>query len=273
MSTTHSAACQQCQHADESCRPCYSDKGVMACEHCSQHKMCCSHVGGVMANMPTTDITAWMVAVHDGAEIVADALNCQAQMFGMLLDHQMQMIDTLLGEVCGMQTAVNWLSSSGVSSSQVAASTMDAENNEDEDDEGKDVDRAVGRNGAESGDDEDSKRVDIVLVGTGADLGESAVEEEVEGEEEKDKQEEAEGSRPTCVAEVEMFTPPALLGCIRMLRLLRAVWIRTALLTQMEAESEGAELNMRVGFGWGACGGMSMDVRIRLRVNKHAGGP
>ena len=30
MDTTHSAACQQCQHADESCRPRYSDKGVMA---------------------------------------------------------------------------------------------------------------------------------------------------------------------------------------------------------------------------------------------------
>ena len=35
MSTTHSAVCQQCQHADESCRPRYSDKGVLACEHCS----------------------------------------------------------------------------------------------------------------------------------------------------------------------------------------------------------------------------------------------
>ena len=35
----------------------------------------------------------------------------------------------------------------------------------------------------------------------------------------------------------------------------------------------GAELNTGVGFGWGACGGMSMDVRIRLRVDKHTGGP
>ena len=34
-----------------------------------------------------------------------------------------------------------------------------------------------------------------------------------------------------------------------------------------------AELNTEVGFGQGARGGMSMDVRIRLRVDKHAGGP
>ena len=59
--------------------------------------------------------------------------------------------------------------------------------------------------------------------------------------------------------------------------LLRAVQICAALLTQTEveserAESEGVELNTGVGFGWGACGGMSMDVRIHLRVNKHTGG-
>ena len=35
----------------------------------------------------------------------------------------------------------------------------------------------------------------------------------------------------------------------------------------------GAESNMGVGFGQGACGGMSMDARIHLRVDKHAGGP
>ena len=58
MDTTHSAACQQCQHADESCHPRYSDKGVMACERCSRRKMRCSHIGGVMANTPTTDIAA-----------------------------------------------------------------------------------------------------------------------------------------------------------------------------------------------------------------------
>ena len=54
---------------------------------------------------------------------------------------------------------------------------------------------------------------------------------------------------------------------------LRAIRICAALLMWMEAESEGVELNMVVGFGQGACGGMSMDVRIRLRVDKHAGGP
>ena len=35
----------------------------------------------------------------------------------------------------------------------------------------------------------------------------------------------------------------------------------------------GAESNTEVGFGWGARGGMSMDVRIHLRVDKHTGGP
>ena len=55
--------------------------------------------------------------------------------------------------------------------------------------------------------------------------------------------------------------------------LLRAVQIRAALLMRMETESERVESNTGVVFGWGACGGMSMDVRIRLRVNKHAGGP
>ena len=54
---------------------------------------------------------------------------------------------------------------------------------------------------------------------------------------------------------------------------LRAVRIRAALLTQTETESERAESNTGVVFGWGACGGVSMDVRIRLRVDKHAGGP
>ena len=55
--------------------------------------------------------------------------------------------------------------------------------------------------------------------------------------------------------------------------LLRAVQICAALLTRTEAESERAESNTRVGFGRGARGGMSMDARIHLRVNKHAGGP
>ena len=104
----------------------------------------------------------------------------------------------------GCRQPVDQLSTSGVSSSQAAASTMDADDNEDEDDEGEDMDRAV-----ESGDDEDGERVDIVLAGTGVDLGESAVEEEMEGEEEKDEEDEAEGSRPTHMAEAEAFTPPA----------------------------------------------------------------
>ena len=55
--------------------------------------------------------------------------------------------------------------------------------------------------------------------------------------------------------------------------MLRAVRIRAALLTRMEAESERAESNTEVGFGRGASGGMSMDARIHLRVDKHAGGP
>ena len=55
--------------------------------------------------------------------------------------------------------------------------------------------------------------------------------------------------------------------------LLRAVQIRMALLMRTEAESKGAELNMGVGFRWGAHGGMSMGARVCLRVNKHTGGP
>ena len=35
----------------------------------------------------------------------------------------------------------------------------------------------------------------------------------------------------------------------------------------------GAELNTGVVFGRGVHGGISMDARIRLRVDKHAGGP
>ena len=35
----------------------------------------------------------------------------------------------------------------------------------------------------------------------------------------------------------------------------------------------GAELNTGVVFGWGVRGGMGMDARIHLRVDKHAGGP
>ena len=177
----------------------------MACERCSWHKMHCSHVGGVVANMPTTDIAAWTAAVRDGAEVVADALDHQAQMFGALLDRQTQSIDTLLGKVCGMWVAVDRLSASGVSSSQAAVSTVDAGDDEDEDDEGEDVDRAAGSDGAKSGDDEDGKRVDITLAGTGAHLGESA-------------EEEAEGSGPAHVAEAETFMPPTPSGCIRMPR-------------------------------------------------------
>ena len=210
MDTTYSAACQQCQHTDESFRPRYSDKGVMACERCS-------HVGSVVVNMPTTDIVAWTAAVRDGAEVVADALDCQAQTFGALLDCQTQSIDTLLGEVHGMRAAVDRLSASGASSSQVAASTMDADDDEDEDDEGEDVDRAVESDGAESGDDEDGDRVDIALAGTGADLGESA-------EEEENEEEEAEGSGPARAAEAETFTPPTPSGCIRMPRPTTCSW-------------------------------------------------
>ena len=136
MDTTHSAVCQQCQHVDESCRPRYSNKGVVACEHCLRRKMRCSHVGSIVVNMPTTDIAVWMAAVHDGMEVVADALDRQAQTFGALLDCQTQSIDALLGEVCGMRAAVDQLSASGASSSQVAVSTMDTDDNEDEDDEG-----------------------------------------------------------------------------------------------------------------------------------------
>ena len=222
MDTTHSTACQQCQHTDKSCHPCYSDKGVMACERCSRCKMCCSHVGGIVANTPTTDIAAWMAAVRDGAEAVADALDRQAQTFGALLDCQMQSIDVLLGEVRGMRAAVDRLSASGVSSSQAAASTVDVDEDEDEDDE--DVDRAAESIGAESGDDKDGERVDIALVGTGADLGESAEEEEAEAEEDEDKEEEAEGSGPACAAEAEMFTPPTPSGRIRMPRPTMRSW-------------------------------------------------
>ena len=111
-----------------------------------------------------------------------------------------------------MRTDVNWLSASGAGSSQVAASTMDTDDSEDEDDEGKDMD------GVESRDDEDGKRVDIALTGTGVDLGESAgeeeaeaeeekdEEEEAEAEEEKDEEEEAEGSMLVHMAEAETFT-------------------------------------------------------------------
>ena len=144
MDTTHSAACQQCQHADESCRPRYSDKGVMACERCSRCKMHCSHAGSVVANTPTTDIAVWTAAVRDGAEVVADALDRQAQTFGALLDRQTQSIDALLGEVRGMRAAIDRLSASGASSLQAAASTMDADEDEDEDDEGEDVGRCKG---------------------------------------------------------------------------------------------------------------------------------
>ena len=156
MDTIHSVACQQCQHADESCRPRYSDKGVMVCKCCSRCKMRCSHVGGIVVNMPTTDIAAWTAAVRDGAEVVADALDRQVQTFGALLDRQMQSIDALLGEVRGMRATIDRLSASGASSSQAAASTVDAD-----DDEGEDVDRAAESVGAESGDDKDDERVDI----------------------------------------------------------------------------------------------------------------
>ena len=216
MDTTHSVACQQCQHADESCHPRYSDKGVMACECCSWRKMRCSHVGSVVANTPTTNIAVWTAVVRNGAEVVMDALDRQAQTFGALLDHQTQSIDALLGEVRGMRAAVDWLSASGASSSQAAASTVDADDDEDEDDEGEDVDRAAESDGTESRDDEDGERVDIALAGTGADLGESAEEEEVEEEEEKDEDEEAEGSGPARMAEAETFMPPPPSGRIRM---------------------------------------------------------
>ena len=80
-----------------------------------------------MVNMPTTDIAVRTAAVRDGAEVVTDALNRQVQTFGALLDHQMQSIDALLGEVRGMWAAVDQLSASGASSLQVVASTHSVE--------------------------------------------------------------------------------------------------------------------------------------------------
>ena len=65
----------------------------------------------------------------------------------------------------------------------------------------------------------------------------------------------------------------AIFETIFVTQLLRVVRIRAALLTRTETESERAESNTGVVFGQGACGGMSMDARIRLRVDKHTGGP
>ena len=93
----------------------------------AQDALRCSHVGGIVANMPTTDIVAWTAAVRDGAEVVADALDHQAQMFGALLDRQTQSIDALLSKVRGMRAAVDRLSASGASSLQAAASTHSME--------------------------------------------------------------------------------------------------------------------------------------------------
>ena len=57
-----------------------------------------------MANMPTTDIMVWTAAVRDGAEVVMDTLDRQAQTFGALLDHhQTQSIDALLGDTAWME--------------------------------------------------------------------------------------------------------------------------------------------------------------------------
>ena len=92
---------------------------------------------------------------------------------------------------------------------------MDADDNE-----GEDVDRAAGSDGTESRDDEDGERVNIMLAGTGVDLGESVVEEEMEGDEEG----EVEGSGPTCAAEVEVFMPPILLGHVWMPRPTTHAW-------------------------------------------------
>ena len=54
---------------------------------------------------------------------------------------------------------------------------------------------------------------------------------------------------------------------------LRAVRIRAALLTRTGAESKRAESNTGVGSDGEHAEGMSMDARIRLRVDKHTGGP
>ena len=67
-------------------------------------------------SMPTTNIMAWTVAVHDSVEIVMGTLNHQTQMFGALLN-----------EVHRAWVAIDWLSTSGASSLQAVASTMDTD--------------------------------------------------------------------------------------------------------------------------------------------------
>jgi hypothetical protein len=90
-------------------------------------------------------------------------------------------------EVREVQMAVDHLSTSAVSSSQAAASTVDADDNVDDDDK----DGATEGNDMENKDDEDGKRVHVVLTGTGGKSGGSVEEGEEEEEEEGEESGEA----------------------------------------------------------------------------------
>jgi cobalamin biosynthesis protein CobT len=118
----------------------------------------------VVTTTPTTDIVAWTVAVHNGAERVASTMDRQTDLFGMFID-----------KMRGMRAAVDRLSVSATSSSRVTTSMVADEEEDEQEQEGDvTVNITMGEVGNESGGDEEENEG-----------GEGDNNDEEEGEEEK----------------------------------------------------------------------------------------
>src|SRR6266849_2327275 len=167
----YSVPCDLCQQMQESCVLCYGVRGALACKQCARRKAQCSHVGLLVTTTPSMNAAEWTATMREGAALVAEAMDCQTNMFGELLGE-------VLDEVHGLQHAVDRMSASSASSSWGTASGADAEGDsvggededeemgEDEDlgeDDGSIVNLHIGGGGEESsdaGEDEDGKSME-----------------------------------------------------------------------------------------------------------------
>ena len=166
----HSAPCEQCQQMGEQCVPRNGVWGALACERCSCRKAGCSHVGPSASAAPSTNVAGWHAAVHDGAALVADAM-----------DRQTEVLGEPASEVHGLRRIVERLSSSSASSLRGAASGGDTgrESAWDEDEEMKeDEEMWMG-----------DERVELQVCGEGEESSDAEEEEESSDAEEEEEDE------------------------------------------------------------------------------------
>src|SRR6266852_994611 len=190
-----SVPCDLCQRMQQACVPRYGVRGALACERCARCKARCSHVGPLVTSTPPTNAAEWTATMCEGSALVAEATDCQTNMFGKLLGE-------VLDKVRGLRHTVDCMSASSASSSRGTASGADVEGDsvggEDEDEEmGEDEDLGEddgsvvnlhrgggGEESSDAGEDEDGKSMEE------EEDGKNNEEEEEEGKNDEEEEEE-----------------------------------------------------------------------------------